>query len=431
MIKIQTSSQSLSLTEVQPYQNKVSRIHEQTNKQADRQEMGLGWLRWPQSLQDSTIDEIIARVNHIKSLYQPKYLVLIGVGGSSLGAWSAYQWLKQAKPDVQLLLAGNNLSTRYINDILKIVHNESYLVCVVSKSGGTLEPAIALRIFNRALLKQYGEEGRKRIIVVTEENNKALHKISVEQNLTRFIIPNTIGGRYSVLTPVGLVPLALCGFNIKNIIAGARQAQADLSTCDLGVNTAYQYAVIRFLCYEKLHLKVELLTSYEPQFFAVQQWWQQLFGESEGKAGKGLFPGLVSFTQDLHSLGQYIQQGPHHFTFETVCEILNDEKNDSLIYVPLTEHNLENLNYLSKTALGDINTTALEAVMKAHEEAGVPQIRLTLSNSSAQQLGYLYYWMMRAVAMSAMLLGVNPFDQPGVEVYKQHLQQKLKFTANK
>ena len=431
MIKIQTSSQSLSLTEVQPYQNKVSRIHEQINKQADRQEMGLGWLRWPQSLQDSTIDEIIARVNHIKSLYQPKYLVLIGVGGSSLGAWSAYQWLKQAKPDVQLLLAGNNLSTRYINDILKIVHNESYLVCVVSKSGGTLEPAIALRIFNRALLKQYGEEGRKRIIVVTEENNKALHKISVEQNLTRFIIPNTIGGRYSVLTPVGLVPLALCGFNIKNIIAGARQAQADLSTCDLGVNTAYQYAVIRFLCYEKLHLKVELLTSYEPQFFAVQQWWQQLFGESEGKAGKGLFPGLVSFTQDLHSLGQYIQQGPHHFTFETVCEILNDEKNDSLIYVPLTEHNLENLNYLSKTALGDINTTALEAVMKAHEEAGVPQIRLTLSNSSAQQLGYLYYWMMRAVAMSAMLLGVNPFDQPGVEVYKQHLQQKLKFTANK
>ena len=334
MIKIQTSSKSLSLTEVQLYQNKVSRIHEQINKQADRQEMGLGWLRWPQSLKDSTIDEIIERVNQIKLLYQPKYLVLIGVGGSSLGAWSAYQWLKQAKPDVQLLLAGNNLSTRYINDILKIVHNESYLVCVVSKSGGTLEPAIALRIFNRALLKQYGEEGHKRIIVVTEENNKALHQISVDQNLTRFIIPNTIGGRYSVLTPVGLVPLAFCGFNIKNIIAGACQAQADLSTCDLGVNTAYQYAVMRFLCYEKLHLKIELLTSYEPQFFAVQQWWQQLFGESEGKAGKGLFPGLVSFTQDLHSLGQYIQQGPHHFMFETVCEILNDGKNDSLIYVP-------------------------------------------------------------------------------------------------
>ena len=431
MIKIQTSSKSLSLTEVQSYQNKVSRIHEQINNQVDRQEMGLGWLRWPQSLKDSTIDEIIARVSQIKSLYQPKYLVLIGVGGSSLGAWSAYQWLKQAKPDVQLLLAGNNLSMRYINDILKIVHNESYLVCVVSKSGGTLEPAIALRIFNRALLKQYGEEGHKRIIVVTEENNKALHKISAKQNLTRFIIPNTIGGRYSVLTPVGLVPLALCGFHIKNIIAGARQAQADLSTCDLGVNTAYQYAVMRFLCYEKLQLKIELLTSYEPQFFAVQQWWQQLFGESEGKAGKGLFPGLVSFTQDLHSLGQYIQQGPHHFMFETVCEILNDGKNDSLIYVPSTEHNLENLNYLSKTALSDINTTALEAVMKAHEEAGVPQIRLTLSNFSAQQLGYLYYWMMKAVTMSAMLLGVNPFDQPGVEVYKHHLQQKLKFTASK
>ena len=418
-IKINTNHANIIPEKWKGIQRKINKVHSDLLSQVNSNEVGLGWWDWPVQLQDTTIDEIKNFGQIFSKKLNLKYLVLIGVGGSSLGAWAGYQMLSRSNPDVELLLAGNNLSSHYMNKLLNKVRNHSYAVCVVSKSGGTLEPAVALRVFNKELHKKYGEAAAERLITITEDNGKALCSFSRVYNLKSFYIPKTIGGRFSVLTNVGLVPLAICGIDINSIIKGARSAFHNLATADIQINTAYKYAATRFLLYQN-NYKLEILSSYEPEFYAAQQWWQQLFGESEGKDNKGLFPAVAAFTQDLHSLGQYIQSGPCGLFFETICDFRQGD--ESKIYLPSTKDNSENLNGLAGVELNILNNTAMESVINAHADYGTPQICIQLPVWSPASFGYYCYWMMRAATISAMLLGVNPFNQPGVEVYKSHLK---------
>jgi glucose-6-phosphate isomerase len=352
-------------------------------------------------------------------------LLVIGIGGSYLGAraviealTSTFYNLRENSPII--LYVGNNLSTSYINDIIKIIGNDDFSINVISKSGTTTEPAIAFRIFKKILENKYGNNASERIFVTTDEEKGALHTIAKENNYQTFKIPNNIGGRYSVLTAVGLFPIAVANINVDKLLNGAIKAYNKYNNSNLNENDCYKYAVIRNLLYHK-DKNIEIFASYEPRLHYFIEWLKQLFGESEGKNGKGIFPVGVEFTTDLHSLGQYIQDGRRNI-FETV---LNIENTNESITMTKEENNLDNLNYLEGLTLDYINHKAMEGTIDAHVSNDVPNILINVDKLDEETIGELIYFFELACAMSGFILNVNPFNQPGVEKYKQNMFKLL------
>jgi glucose-6-phosphate isomerase len=390
-------------------------IHNKTGKGADF----LGWVELP-----NTITEQLPRIQQIANrLKQYDVLIVIGIGGSYLGTKAGLHFLetpfKQTKPEI--LFAGHNMSSTYMVELLNYIKDKNVAVNVISKSGTTTEPAIAFRLIMDQLKERYSkEELQSRIVATTDQARGALYQLSKAEGYDQFVIPDDVGGRYSVLSPVGLLPLAVAGYDINKMIQGAQKAYQDASTSDLSKNVSYQYAVLRYMLYQK-GKKIEMLASYEPNMQYVNEWWKQLFGESEGKENKGLFISSALFSTDLHSLGQYIQEGERHL-FETIIHIDTPTKD---IEIQKQDNDLDGLNYLAGKTLSYVNTKAEEGTLLAHQEGQVPNIVLHLENVSEASFGYMMYFFEIACAMSAYLIDINPFDQPGVESYKKHMFQLL------
>ena len=390
-------------------------IHNKTGKGADF----LGWVELP-----NTITDQLPRIQEVANrLKQYDVLVVIGIGGSYLGTKAGLHFLetpfKQTKPEI--LFAGHNMSSNYMAELLKYIQDKNVAVNVISKSGTTTEPAIAFRLIMDQLKERYSKEDlQSRIVATTDQARGALYQLSKTEGYDQFAIPDDVGGRYSVLSPVGLLPLAVAGYDINKMLQGAQKAYQDASISDLTKNVSYRYAVLRYMLYQQ-GKKIEMLASYEPNMQYVNEWWKQLFGESEGKENKGLFISSALFSTDLHSLGQYIQEGERHL-FETIIHIDTPTKD---IEIQKQDSDLDGLNYLAGKTLSYVNTKAEEGTLLAHQEGQVPNIVLHLENVSEASFGYMMYFFEIACAMSAYLIDINPFDQPGVESYKKHMFQLL------
>lgn len=385
----------------------------------------LGWRDLPAEDVESEVGRIKQLADSIRK--KADVLVVIGIGGSYLGAKAVISALQPAfeisenKHSCKIVYAGNSLSEYYMNDLLDYLKQKEYCLCVISKSGTTTEPAIAFRLLRNALEKKYGmKEAKDRIVAITDENKGALRRMCIENGYDSFIIRDDIGGRFSVLSPVGLIPAAVAGVDIEALLYGAKIMRDRLMNDASLSNPSWKYAAIRNLMYRN-GKKIEALVSYEPALQYFASWWQQLYGESEGKEGKGLFPVGISNTTDLHSLGQYIQEG-ERLMFETVLHV---EKSKRSIAVPFEENDLDGLNYLTKYSLLQINHIAEQGTRKAHLDGGVSQLTISLESLNERELGGLIYFFEFACALSAYLLGVNPFDQPGVEAYKRNMFELL------
>lgn len=399
----------------------VQLAHQQLHARSGAGSDFLGWLELPKNYDRDEFARIQQAASKIQKSSQ--VLVVIGIGGSYLGARAAieclhspyYNNLKKDTPDIYF--AGNNISTAYMQDILSLCEGKDISVNVISKSGTTTEPALAFRIFKELLETRYGKEGaRERIFVTTDRVRGALKKLADAEGYETFVVPDDVGGRYSVLTACGLLPIAVSGVDLNAMMKGAYEAMNAFANPDLNHNDCYRYAVIRN-CLLRRGKSIELLVSYEPRMAMMAEWYKQLFGESEGKDGKGLFPGSVMFSTDLHSLGQYIQDGMRTM-FETVLSIGNTVEP---ITVKRYEEDFDGLNYLAGKTMADVNHNAFEGTILAHTDGGVPNMVLEIPEMNAYELGYLIYFFEKACAMSGYLLGINPFDQPGVESYKKNM----------
>lgn len=422
-MKINFNNVLINNDEINKYEDMVKDIHNKLHDNCNSQDNFMGWLDLPINYDKEELEQIKICAEKVKN--NSKYLLVIGIGGSYLGAraviealTSTFYNLRENSPII--LYVGNNLSTSYINDIIKIIGNDDFSINVISKSGTTTEPAIAFRIFKKILENKYGNNASERIIVTTDEEKGALHTIAKENNYQTFKIPNNIGGRYSVLTAVGLFPIAVANINVDKLLNGAIKAYNKYNNSNLNENDCYKYAVIRNLLYHK-NKNIEIFASYEPRLHYFIEWLKQLFGESEGKNGKGIFPVGVEFTTDLHSLGQYIQDGRRNI-FETV---LNIENTNESITMTKEENNLDNLNYLEGLTLDYINHKAMEGTIDAHVSNDVPNILINVDKLDEETIGELIYFFELACAMSGFILNVNPFNQPGVEKYKQNMFKLL------
>ena len=321
----------------------------------------------------------------------------------------------------RILYVGNNLSPNYINELIEYIGDKDFSVNVISKSGTTTEPAVAFRIFREMLENKYGiDEARSRIYATTDKKKGALKTLAENEGYEQFVVPDNVGGRYSVLTAVGLLPIAVAGIDIEKLMQGARQAQEKYNDANLKYNECYQYAVLRNILY-KLYKNIEILVNYEPKMHYFTEWWKQLYGESEGKEQMGIFPAGVDFTTDLHSMGQYIQEGRRNL-FETVISI---ENSNSDIIIQPDEDNLDGLNYLAGKGLDYVNKKAMEGTIKAHVSGDVPNIKIEIEKLDEENIGELIYFFEKSCAMSGMILGINPFNQPGVEKYKKNMFKLL------
>ncbi len=392
-------------------------LHEKTGPGNDF----LGWLDLPENYDRQEFARIEAAAKRIAQ--DSDLLIVIGIGGSYLGARAAieflrspfYNSLKKNTPDIYF--AGCNISPKYLNELLAICEGRRVSVNVISKSGTTTEPALAFRVFREYLEKQYGpEEARKRIYCTTDKARGTLKALADREGYESFVIPDDVGGRYSVLTAVGLLPIAVAGCDIAAIMAGAAQARNELCNPILEENPCYQYAAARNILYRK-GKEIEVLASYEPGFAMMGEWFKQLYGESEGKDGKGLFPACVNFSTDLHSMGQMIQDGRRNL-FETVVNIADC---GSCYHIEQDPENLDGLNFLSGQDMAVVNQKAMLGTLLAHTGGGVPNLVLELPDMREETFGYLVYFFEKACAISGYMLGVNPFDQPGVEGYKQNM----------
>jgi glucose-6-phosphate isomerase len=405
--------------EIKDYQDRVNEIHHMIHEKTGKGSDFLGWVELP-----NTISEQLPRLQKVADrLKQYDVLVVIGIGGSYLGTKAGLNFLetpfKNIKPEI--IFAGHHMSSNYMVELLEYIKDKSVAVNVISKSGTTTEPAIAFRLIMDQLKTRYSkEELQSRIVATTDQAKGALFQLSKAEGYDQFVIPDDVGGRYSVLSPVGLLPLAVAGYNIQEMILGAKKAYKDASSSDLTKNVSYQYAVLRYMLYTQ-GKKIEMLASYEPNMQYVNEWWKQLFGESEGKENKGLFISSALFSTDLHSLGQYIQEGERHL-FETIIHIDQPKKD---IVIQAQDQDLDGLNYLAGETLSYVNAKAEEGTLLAHQEGNVPNIVLHLDNVSEASFGYMMYFFEIACAMSAYLIEINPFDQPGVESYKKHMFQLL------
>ena len=406
----------------------VEEIHNELRKNADKEDEFLGWINLPSNYDKKEFDKIKKCAKKIRK--DSDILVVIGIGGSYLGARAVIESLTptfynllpdEQRKSPQILYVGNNMSGTYLNDLVDLIGDRDLSVNVISKSGTTTEPAIAFRFFREFMENKYGmKEARKRIYVTTDKERGALKTLANKEGYETFVIPDNVGGRYSVLTAVGLLPIATAGINIDKLMEGARFAQEKYSDDNLKYNDCYKYAVARNLLYNN-DKNIEILVTYEPKLHYLIEWWKQLFGESEGKDGKGIYPSGAEFTTDLHSLGQYIQEGRRNL-FETV---LNIEKHDSDIKINFDEENLDELNYLEGRTLDYVNSKAMQGVIDAHTEGDVPNFVINLEKLDEETVGHLIYFFELACAMSGKLLGVNPFNQPGVEKYKKNMFKLL------
>ena len=400
----------------------VKTIHQEMNKGTSEGADYLGWKNYPNEISSNELEDALKAAKKLRE--NADLVVVIGIGGSYLGAKAIQDalspYFEKNSDDPEVLFAGQNLSGAYMKQLLSYMGSKEVAIIVISKSGTTTEPAIAFRIMLEYMEKRYGSSASERIVAITDKSEGALREMAVRSGFTSFIIPNDIGGRYSVLTPVGLIPLAVAGVDIEQLLAGAKKAIHDLSNADIGSNIAYQYAALRTLLLSEGY-NVEILASFSPSFETFHEWWKQLFGESEGKGGNGIFPAAVAYPTDLHSLGQYIQDG-QRMLFETFVHF-TEEAEDCAI--PSSKENLDGLNYLSDKTLNEINEVMMHGAMEAHRDGGVPLLRLEVAKQDAYHVGYLIYFFQLSCAMSAYLQGLNPFDQPGVEEYKNNIFRLL------
>lgn len=428
-IKVNFDNVDVTEKNIMKYAEEVEKIHDELHKKANDPKEFLGWMELPTNYDKKEFEKIKKSAKKIQD--NSDVLVVIGIGGSYLGARAVIEALthtfyaylpKEQRKTPQILYVGNNLNPNYINDIIDLIGNRDFSINVISKSGTTTEPAIAFRIFREILENKYGlKEAQKRIYVTTDKKKGALKQLADTEKYTTFVIPDNIGGRYSVLTAVGLLPIAVAGIDITKLMNGARFAQEKYVDKSLKYNDCYKYAVIRNLLY-KNSKNIEILVSYEPKLHYMIEWWKQLFAESEGKDGKGIFPTGAEFTTDLHSIGQYIQEGRRNL-FETV---INIEKSKNDIEIKEDADNLDGLNYIAGKKLDYVNKKAMEGTISAHVDGGVPNIIINMSELNEETLGHLIYFFELAVAMSGNLIGVNPFNQPGVEKYKTNMFKLLK-----
>lgn len=381
----------------------------------------LGWVTLPDDYDREEFSRIKAAAERIKKSCD--VFVVIGIGGSYLGARAAvefvksplYNNLKKDTPDIYF--AGNNISSTALTELLSICDGKDVCVNVISKSGTTTEPAVAFRVFRDLLIKKYGEEGAKsRIFATTDKAKGTLKSFADKNGYETFVVPDNVGGRFSVLTAVGLLPIACAGIDIDKMMSGASDARAAYSDNRLENNDAIKYAAIRNILCRK-GKNTEILVGYEPYMLMLNEWWKQLFGESEGKNNKGLFPASVVFSTDLHSLGQYIQDGQRTM-FETVVSV---KDNGAEFEIPYDAENVDGLNFLAGKQLDYVNKTAMLGTLFAHTDGGVPNLKIEISDRSAYTFGYLVYFFELACAVSGYMLGVNPFNQPGVEAYKKNM----------
>ena len=428
-IKLNLKNSGITEKTILEYKEQVENIHKDLHRRANDEKDFVGWIELPTNYDKKEFSRIKKAAKKIKK--ESDILVVIGIGGSYLGARAVIEALTSSFQNMltdkqrkypQILYVGNNLSPNYINELIEYIGDKDFSVNVISKSGTTTEPAIAFRIFREMLENKYGiEEARSRIYVTTDKERGALKTLADNEGYEKFVIPDNVGGRYSVLTPVGLLPIATAGIDIDKLMAGAQTAQERYNDSNLKYNECYKYAVVRNILY-KLYKNTEILVNYEPKMHYFTEWWKQLYGESEGKEQKGIFPAGVDFTTDLHSMGQYIQEGRRNL-FETVISIENSATD---IIINKDEDNLDGLNYLAGKTLDYVNKKAMEGTIKAHVSGDVPNIVIHMNKLDEVNLGELIYFFEKSCAMSCMLLEVNPFNQPGVEEYKKNMFKLLK-----
>ncbi len=388
----------------------------------------IGWLNYPTTYDRAEFERIKDAAKRINEMAD--VLIVIGIGGSYLGSKTVIDALshsfynelpKEKRKTAKIYFAGHQISGTYLTDLLEMIENESVCINVISKSGTTTEPAIAFRVLKKALEAKYGkEESVKRIFATTDAQNGALRALSTANGYETFVIPANVGGRYSVITPVGLLPIATAGIDIDAFMKGAADGQQEFSVENIDENPCYQYAILRNVLYNK-GKSIEVLVNYEPSMAFLAEWWMQLYGESEGKDGKGLFPTKMNNTTDLHSMGQMIQDGPRH-VFETVVRVESFEKD---IVLELEDNDLDGLNYLAGKTMSYVNDNAFKGTLEAHVDGNVPNLVVSIEKKDAYNLGKLMYFFMKACGISGYVLGVNPFDQPGVEAYKKNMFRLL------
>ena len=411
--------------EVKNMEGYVKVAHDQLHNKTGIGSDFLGWVDLPTNYDKEEFSRIKEASKKIQS--NSEVLVVIGIGGSYLGARAAiemlndsfYNFYEKDRKTPQIFFVGHTISSSYTQELVNYLKTtgKDFSVNVISKSGTTTEPAIAFRIFKELLEEKYGKEGaRERIFATTDKARGALKSLADDEGYETFVVPDDIGGRFTVLTAVGLLPIAVSGIDIDKMTAGAKLAQDELSSPDLSTNIAYQYAVMRNVLQQKGKL-IEILVSYEPSMVYFNEWWKQLYGESEGKDGKALYPSSVCFSTDLHSMGQYVQEG-RRILIETILKVKSPNKD---IELKEAENNLDGLNYLAGKTMDFVNTKAFEGTLLAHTDGGVPNFVVELPDMSEFTFGYLVYFFEKAVGISGYMQGLNPFDQPGVEAYKKNM----------
>lgn len=423
-IDIKHTENFIIQSEIESYSEKIEAVRQMVYNKSGAGNDFLGWVNLPQNFDKKIINSINEKVKVLAK--EIDVFVVIGIGGSYLGTRAVvdalsnpfYCYQNSEKKQPLIIYAGHNLSQDYLADLLVFLEKKEFAVAVVSKSGTTTEPAVAFRLIKAQLIKKLGsEKAKERIIAITDKAKGALKNFADKEGYISFEIPDDIGGRYSVLTPVGLFPIAMAGFDIGLLLKGAKDmAESIASNKNIFENPAALYAVIRNILYKK-GMNIEILAAYNPSLNYFIEWWKQLYGESEGKDNKGIFPAGVNFTSDLHSMGQYIQQGQRQI-FETTIEIENPENN---LMLPNDNENTDGLNFIFGKSIDYINKMAALGTKLAHVEGGVPNISICIERLDEYYIGQLIYFFEIACAFSGYLLGVNPFDQPGVEAYKKNM----------
>lgn len=417
MIKFDTTHAFLK-EDIKSYQEQVNIAHEQLLNKTGKGNDFVGWVEWPNNFDKEEFERLKQVASDIRN--KCEVFVVCGIGGSYLGARAAIEMMRglYANDKVEVIFLGNTFSSTYIAQVMNYIKDKEVCVNVISKSGTTTETALAFRLLKQFMEEKYGkEEASKRIVATTDKARGTLKAIATKEGYETFVIPDDIGGRFSVITPVGLLPIAVAGIDVDAIMCGLKKAYDDFADPNLDTNTAYAYAVARRIL-ENQGKDVEMLVSYEPNLSMIAEWWKQLFGESEGKEGKGNLPTSANFSTDLHSLGQFVQDGKK-VLYETL--LLVDQPMLDLTF-PNDDDNADGMNYLSGKSIDWVNKMAMQGTLQAHEVTGnVPNLLITIPDMKEESFGYMVYFFFRACAMTCYLLDINPFDQPGVEVYKKNM----------
>ena len=423
-LDVTKAAQFLKPGTVEAYEPQAKAAQEALEKGTCEGNDFLGWLHLPSSITDSFLAEVQACADRLRAKCQ--YVVVCGIGGSYLGARAVIEalgnslsWLINDKKNPVVLFAGNNISEDYLAELTEFLRGKDFGVVNISKSGTTTETALAFRLLKKQCEEQRGKAEAKDVIVAITDAKKGAARVTADkEGYTSFVIPDNVGGRFSVLTPVGLLPIAVAGFNVNDLVAGARDMEkATAADVPFAENIAAQYAAVRQALYTQAGKKIEIMANFQPKLHFFAEWWKQLYGESEGKEHKGVFPAACDFTTDLHSMGQWIQQGERSI-FETVLSVENTERK---MLFPSDDENLDGLNFLAGKRVDEVNKMAELGTRLAHVDGGVPNIRICVPHLNAYYLGQLIYFFEKACGISGLIEGVNPFNQPGVEAYKKNM----------